>query len=207
MTGSCSSREDGFTLLEMLVALSLMAVIGVYLSSAIGTGRRAWELRDRIEDASSVAAVREFMRRQVEQAWPAYERTDASKQRLVFSGRPDRIEFVSPISDGTNWGGLYRFVISKDTGTAAVRIAGDLFRSSSIQSAAAFDRDILDSVRNLEFSYFGSPSPNVKPDWHDNWSSNSGLPQLVRVKIGMQSDSTTAWPELVVGLALANPRE
>jgi general secretion pathway protein J len=205
MTDVRSHREDGFTLLEMLVALSLMAVIGLYLSSAVGTGRRAWELRDRIEDASSTATVREFLRRQVEQAWPAYERTDIGEQRLVFSGEPDRIEFVSPISDGTNWGGLYRFVISKAKSETTLRIVGDLHRSSTEKSAAAFDTTILESVQSFKISYYGSASPNAKPEWHDNWNSIAGLPQLVRMEIGMAPESTVAWPDLIVSLALRSP--
>src|SRR5690349_516259 len=186
-------QATGFTLLEMLVALTLMALIGVYLSSAIGTGRRAWELRDRIDESSSTSTIREFLRRQIEQAWPAFESTGSGEQRLVFSGSADRIEFVSPLSDGTNWGGLYRFVISENAGGAAIHVTGDLFRPGGTRSAAAFDRDLLNSVQKLSFSYYGSTSPDVKPDWHDTWLSDSGLPQLVLMKIELSPGSTIAW--------------
>ena len=182
-----------------------MAVIGVYLSSAIGTGRRVWELRDRIEDASAVAGICEFLRRQIEQAWLAFERTEAGDQRLVFSGMRDRIEFVSPISDGTNWGGLYRIVISEKSNGTSIHIAGDLFRTTGARTVAAFDRDLLDFIQGLSFSYFGSTSPDEKSDWHDNWSSNKGLPQLVRMKVDIAAGSKISWPDLIVGLASRNP--
>jgi len=206
MTGAWLRREDGFTLLEMLIAVSLMALIGIYLSSAISSGRRVWEMHDRIEDASSVVTVRDFLRRQLQQVWPAFELTETGEHRLVFSGQPYRIEFVSPMSDGTNWSGLYRIGIYKETDTdrAAIRIVGDLFRPNGAGSAAAFDRNLLDSIESLEFSYFGSPNPLDEAAWYDQWNAEFGLPRLIRVRVRLPPDSPLDWPDIIVGLELGS---
>lgn len=210
MSAKLLRANEGFTLLEVLVALALMALmalIGVYLSGAIGSGRRAWEIREHIAEDAAIGTAREFLRRQIEQIWPAFEPTQSGEHRLVFSGAPDRLEFVSPISDGTNWGGLYRFVIAPDQARSSptIRVAGDLFRPDTRSTGAAFDVPIIGLGGSMSFSYFGPPSADAQPVWQDHWNSKSGLPWLIRLSVTFPEGSSMIWQDLIVHLKLAKP--
>jgi general secretion pathway protein J len=195
----------GFTLLELLIALSLLALMALYLSAGIGTGRRVWETRASIEDRETLTAVREFLRQRIEETWPAHKRLASDEIRLVFDGSEDRLEFVSPLEAGANWSGLYQFVI-RAGGEGQVRnleIAGDLFRPQEQSTAAKFHRPLLVAVEAIHFAYFGSPSPDSPPVWSSTWPPAQGMPYLVRIKVDFPEGDPRRWSDLIISLRLA----
>jgi hypothetical protein len=55
----------------------------------------------------------------------------------------------------------------------------------------------LPAISSVRLSYFGSMKDNEGPDWHDSWSNQGKLPDLVRVRVTF-SDRRLGWPDLVV---------
>src|SRR5262249_21624311 len=133
------------------------------------------------------------------------ERGETGEYRLAFRGDQTGVEFVSTISDGTNWGGLYRFVIGEDRRmrAPAILVSADLFRPQGGKTAAAFERPILAPIEGVEFSYFGPPAAGTPAMWTDHWLPENGLPWLIRMNVRLPPGSRQSWPELVIELKLA----
>src|SRR3546814_2043043 len=86
----------GFTLVELLVSLGLMALVGLMLLSGISSGRRVWERADsRTNDAESIAAAQSLFRNILERAYPA-TRFDGSAPFVDFRGESDSVSFIGP---------------------------------------------------------------------------------------------------------------
>src|SRR3546814_16958062 len=86
----------GFTLVELLVSLGLMALVGLMLLSGISSGRRVWERADsRTNDAESIAAAQSLFRNILERAYPA-TRFDGSATFVAFRGESDSVSFIGP---------------------------------------------------------------------------------------------------------------
>src|ERR1700674_5801628 len=80
-------REAGFTLVELLVALSLFSLLALVLFGSLRFGLRAWELgtahADRVED---VMFAQNLLRRLVADAYPLFAFDNPIHSRLDFDG-------------------------------------------------------------------------------------------------------------------------
>jgi len=97
----------GFTLVELLIALVLIAVILVLMFSGLRLGSRAWEgieiVSERVND---LRVARNFLDRTLRQVRPASIVVDGEEQP-VFAGDAASLEFVAPLSEHVGIPGLY----------------------------------------------------------------------------------------------------
>ena len=94
-------RGGGFTLLEVLVAVVIMAVIMTTAFGALRLGGRSWEAGvTRASDNESFRAVADLLRRQVSQViemrWP-----DDRENLIAFEGTSGQLRFVAPAPQRT----------------------------------------------------------------------------------------------------------
>jgi general secretion pathway protein J len=194
-------REAGFTLVELLVALALLALIAVYLASAFGAGRRVWDMRARIEDQETMTSTREFLRRQIEATWPALEAMPNGALRLKFEGRTDALRFVTHFDASANWAGLYDLKLRRNDDELAV--SGDLSRPDSMPTQAHFDRTLLSGIEAIRFAYFGRREGDAEAVWYPDWPTENGLPSLIRISVDFAQGDGRQWRDLIIAPRLA----
>ena len=192
-------RQKGFTLLELVVAITLMGLVLVVLYSGLRLGLNGWDSGERRAEASNrLRSVQEFLRRQLAQSMTVYETNDDRRERfVVFAGRSEGIEFVAPMPALLGQGGLYRMWIEMADGQLRLRqrpyLPGD--------PAAGEERVnvLLEGVSTMEWAYFGPERDNDQesPRWHADWTSTERRPLLVRLNLTLRGES---WPDLVVAL-------
>jgi len=101
------ARHRGFTLVELLIALVLLAIILFLLFSGLRLGSRAWEGVDTVsERVSDLRVARNFIERMLRQTRPVALMVDGAAMP-VFAGEPNRIELVAPLSEHVGIPGLY----------------------------------------------------------------------------------------------------
>lgn len=99
--------ERGFTLVEMLIALSILAIIMVLVFSGLRLGSRAWEGVETVtERTAELRLARNFLERVLRQARPTYVIFDG-EQRPVFGGDGGGFEIAAPLSDQVGIPGMY----------------------------------------------------------------------------------------------------
>lgn len=100
--GSC-----GFTLVELLIALSLMGLITLLLFSGLRVGIRAWEgVAAASERTAPVRLAHELLGRTLAQAH-AVQVVSEAESRLLFGGTPESLELASPLGQHVGIPGLY----------------------------------------------------------------------------------------------------
>lgn len=97
----------GFTLVELLIALAMVALIALLLFSGLRLGSRAWEGVDAsAERTGAMRLANEFLARTLTQVRPATLVVD-EEEVSVFAGDEERLEFVAPLSDHVGVPGVY----------------------------------------------------------------------------------------------------
>jgi general secretion pathway protein J len=194
------STSRGFTLVEVLVAVSLLSLLLGLLFGAMRTGMRSWQAAERRIDAAEVAGQAErFLTRIITQAQPAQggggKGTSAMAGRGrgandassgIFSGTSERFSVVAPGVDALPRAGLYRYDVFFAPRTGS-REAGDLwvrihpYRPGEESDAAP--RLLRENLAGFEVRYFGVVEDREPAEWVEWWPEEADrLPLLVEIR-------------------------
>ena len=214
MSGRIIKRIDtaGFTLLEMLIGLTLLGVLLILIYSALNIGLRAWDTGDqRASEASHQRIVQSFLRRELAQVFPIRWRGIA-ESRIAFEGSNKDIKFVTALNlgasvkeGGLQWGHLY---LADDTTPDGKRRQSLFLKRESFDLHAkdwsglddAKPTRLIEGVKEIGISYFGAENDTSDAKWADEWNLPLRVPLLV--KISVKTDLGRDVPDLVVALKL-----
>jgi general secretion pathway protein J len=195
---SVMQSEAGFTLLELLIAMTLLGFLSVLMFTGLRFGKRAWETA---EDATGLSnKVRTFqysLREDIARAYPLLEVVDATHANIAFDGAADRLSFLVPGMDGISSGEMARVTIdarhTKSGSEIEVSAAPELAASDATRTRTIE----LPGVTALEFAYLGADKPTDALTWRDSWSGRTKFPALVRVS-ARSAHGDAVWPELIM---------
>ncbi|MBX3725769.1 MAG: prepilin-type N-terminal cleavage/methylation domain-containing protein [Xanthomonadales bacterium] len=193
-------RSRGFTLIEVVLAMILVAMIMAIAVGAIRMSRKAAERGEqRIEAVNSIRVTQEFVRRQLSRSVPLAFAADRREGRNhVFAGKEREITFVAPMPGYLSSGGPYVQSLSIERGRLVFNhrlLLGD-------EDDAAEPVFLLDRIRRGRFEFRGIDERGRLGDWRDDWEDPSRTPMMVRLSIDFDRDSGLTWPVLEVPLLI-----
>jgi general secretion pathway protein J len=197
--------QRGFTLLELLISITLLGLILVLLFGGLRLGVRSWDaVQKQVDNLNSVRAIESFLRREMEAIYPYRWQTPPSTS-LAFVGERGRVRFVAPMPSRIGVGGLYAISLELERSGSGRRLLWKhLPISPQVRDFSALEQAPemvlagaeLSAVDDIWLTYFGRESPSSEPRWVERWESNSALPLLVRIQVRFADGSE--WPDFVV---------
>jgi len=190
--------EAGFTLVELLVALAVTAMIASFVLGGLDYARRTWAIsRDR-EAAGEVDAAAMQLRVLLARTMPAITIDDDSRlARLLFAGSADSLTFVT-LSEATAFrGGLMRVRLSwQDRPPAPGRpatlvVSTAVFRANPGLVVEAEPVVLFRRVAALSLTYFGILELGQPPQWQSQWLGRDRTPLLVLAAIELTGNGGT----------------
>ncbi len=167
----------GFSLVETLVALVIIALLAALASQGI---RQARQIQERFAaDAARLEEdekLRQWLMRTLGNVTLPKSEDDSAVVGL--RGSSIAMQFVAPLPQSLFHRATARYVLSWRQ-----RPSGDLTISwapSSVSQAEATDSILLADASDFSFSYYG-PTAADSSDWSSQWDRRS-LPQIVRVQ-------------------------
>jgi general secretion pathway protein J len=187
-------KPRGFTLLELLIAVTLLAALTALLFGGVRAGvDGAARLDRRLEAVDDLRIAQTVLRRLLTAAQPLAQVPGG--RLIAFDGRGDGIDFIAALPPALG-GGLAQLRLRLDkTGRL------ELLRAPLGKDGAGFDFAtadtslLLDKAKEITLDYFG-PDSTGKPAWFKSWREVDALPTLVRLRV--DSPSPLPWPELVI---------
>lgn len=203
------SSARGFTLIEMLLALTLLAAMMVMVYTGLNLGVRAWNAGDaHVTEASHLRIVQGFLRRELAQVFPVRWRGIA-ESKIAFEGAKTELKFVTALNldAGLHDGGLQwaRLALAEDEEGRGRALY--LFREPFDIQAKDFgglDKAkpvrLMGGLEGIEISYFGSDNDVNDPAWSSEWTSALRMPRLIRIHFN--TGRGRPLPDLVVATQL-----
>ena len=198
-----SARAAGFTLLELLIALSIVGVLLAIAFGGLRMGIAAWTRgADRAELQQRARGLSQLLVRTVGGAYP-YQGflLEGGEKRLLFSGAEHRMELVSqtPALPSGVPAAFTAVVIALEDdaqGRALVVRQRVLPNRDPFKDATVALRD--PTVQGLELRYLSSEG-----SWSDSWDveSEKKLPSAIRIRVStLKGDRLEPSPPVTVSI-------
>lgn len=181
--------EQGFTLVELLASLVIVAVVMALLGSSVRTLAASWDRQiTRLEDSDVLARSISVFRRDV-RSLRQFSTGAARDQKLAFAGRARSVTFVSSTVRAPSDRGLtvinYSF---RRNGRflQLIRRTGQFKTGVPVSNVALRNPVVLvDGLSGGTLSYRGLVAK--KTGWTRNWRDLASLPDVVRLRLRLPS--------------------
>jgi type II secretory pathway component PulJ len=195
-------NESGFSLLEALVATTLVALLAAVLFGSVTIGVRVMDSGTRHADmANQITIAQNFLRNHLAQAHAGRITASGTLLAPTFDGRSDALAFVELAPEHPPIG-LKRMTVRTERTGDGLRLVASW---SAVQRGATtkpiHESVLLQKLASVEFAYFGTDDPARTPAWRAEWQGRAALPSLVRLRVGFAKDRPPQ--DFIVALRLA----
>lgn len=203
--------QRGFTLLELLISLTLLGLILVLLFGGLRLSVRSWDsVQRQVDNLNSVRSVENFLRRELERIHP-YRWKATPGPRFAFVGERHKLNFVAPLPSRIGTGGLYAIALELEQTSSGRRLTWKHvpvdpsmrdFSSLEPMKEMQLVGTELNTVDDIWLSYFGRENEATAPRWVERWDSVVTMPLLIRIQVRFADGSQ--WPDFVVAPMLTS---
>jgi general secretion pathway protein J len=184
----------GFTLLELMVSITILSLIITISYSALRMGTRSWDASiQNIDKNTNIRSAIELIKNKVEQIYPMDWRVNG-KQVIAFQGDREAVKFIAPSPQGRELGEYFEYFFVIDKGMEDSKLM--LYYEPHDPDVDEFlvnwespNRVILDGLKGGSFAFFGKTSTNNQEEWSENWGEDSRtLPSAVQIILTGQEE-------------------
>ena len=188
----------GFTLIEVVLALTIFALMGAILYGAFSLSHSAVEKSEANSTRNQKQrALADLLGNYVRSAFPY--RVSAQDQTIKFAGESDSLTFVSAYSQGMGGRGMAKITIAKEddgNGRASLKLAETApvrFDAESGAAGQSFSVVLQADAREFRLAYLDPQAEDEK--WEDRWNGEERrmLPRAVRISYRDENGKEVRW--------------
>jgi general secretion pathway protein J len=195
-------RDAGFTLIDMVVSIVLLALLMALIPSALRLAHRGPEIAAELDRRGAADAGLNFIERHLAEASAIFQRGEDGRLQIVFVGNPDAITFVAPVTFLAGENGLARFdvTIGRDAqGQIGVLGAWRAWQpvvsvstpGARVAVVPSKSRLLVADATTLRARYFGSLQDQQPPEWSSPWPRADALPDMVELQVSALGETRT----------------
>lgn len=188
---SSSQRLRGFTLIEVVVAMTILSLIVLATLTAMRTlGQTQAKLEQRAESTARMRAVTDFLRRNLEQARPVLMFEGGQPVSRFFYGTEDELYWAAPMPIPGLQGGLAAVHLRLNSDNQLILLVRDSVNFMPWGDETPYI--LANQVDDFNVSYRAHPWE----DWVSEWETITA-PSHVRISLQV---SERYWPDLIVAV-------
>jgi prepilin-type N-terminal cleavage/methylation domain-containing protein len=190
----------GFTLIEVVLALSIFALIGAVLYGAFSLSHSAVaKSQASFEDNQKLRSFTDLLGSYVRSAYPY--RQSVQDTTVFFDGQEDQLTFVSSISLAMGGRGMSKIRVAweaAEEGEGAIQLEEEVpvrFNLSEDRDPGGLRNDVIirERVKDFRFAYLDPKSEDER--WEERWDGREklALPRAVRLSYRDHNGKEIRW--------------
>ncbi len=206
-----NQKISGFTLIEVLIVMTLLGIMMVLLFSSLKICADSWHKgENKIAQVNEVAVVYNFFQQHLAVAKPLLNDLKKSdlQATLAFQGKNQSLQFVSSFPASVGRLGLQLFTVKMDKEddkqVLKVTITPFFPMENADTEQSREEVVLLKGVSDFSIAYFGTEdgmeNNMSNAAWHDEWLDKTIQPSLIKITI--KQDDETFWPEMLIALKI-----
>jgi len=195
-----AGKPAGFTLLEVIISLTITAVMLVIIFGAMRVGVRAWEKGEQdLDERLRNRVVLDMMKRQLASIAFREQKEEGKNRFLSVKGDKTSLRFISNVAllTSNEFGVVFvRYIVGDDTesnGKQIEIIEKNLVFIDPEDDPDKFGMDdrltILSGISDVSFNYLKRGEEGDE-EWQDSWDPDTekGFPAAFKVEITAKED-------------------
>jgi prepilin-type N-terminal cleavage/methylation domain-containing protein len=208
LTARRAQSSTGFTLIEVVLALTIFALMGTILYGAFSLGHSAVEKSENgFARSQKLRTVSDLLASYVRSAYPYRE--SEQDQSIYFAGEVDSLTFVSAYSHGMGGRGMAKISIAKGEagdGRVTIQLEETVPVRLSDEDGGAGQTHHLTIQENLKDFRLAYLDPQAEAEqWEDRWDAKERrfLPRAIRFVFIDQNGKEVRWVFPLMMMVLA----
>jgi general secretion pathway protein J len=206
-----NKTSQGFTLIEVLIAMTLLSMMVVLLFGSLKICADSWYKGEKkIAEVNEMAVVYHFFQQHLALAKPLVHdiKNNTLQASLAFQGKKQSVQFASafPASAGRLGVQLFTLSMQKEDGQQVIKVKITPL-SPLDDTQTQEDVVLLTGVSDFSIAYFGSDdgmdNTLSNASWHEEWLEKTTHPRLL--KISIKRDDGLFWPDMLIALKITEP--
>ena len=197
-------QAQGFTLIEVLIAMTLLSMMMVLLFASLKICADSWEKgENKINEVNEFAVVYSFFHQHLSLAHPLWNDFSSEEKTFSFQGSAHSLQFVSAMPASAGRSGLQLFSVDLQSDNNDRFINVTLMPFFPLAEGAAWHKEddiLINHVSGFTLTYFGSDDGISLGSWQDEWLAKNSLPRLVKINITLDNDIIC--PEMIIELKI-----
>lgn len=183
---SPSDAQAGFSLIDMLVALTLLAVMSGLMTVFLGQVRTIGRLQQDTQALNELDALLSYLQQSIGGAMPLALVQSPAERRRYLEGSASKMQFVEIARQGSQSYGLRETEIAVE-GTGEAKTLVQSFRPRRLdrdaQATATVSVELATELHEVVFQYLSYEPSTHKRFWADDWRGRSDLPAAIRIRL------------------------
>ena len=197
-----TDQAKGFTLIEVLIAMTLLSIMVVLLFGSLKICADSWEKGEsKIAEVNEIAVVYNFFQRHLSVAQPLWnDLSEDGERTFAFQGKAQSLQFVSafPASAGRSGLQLFSLDLQNEDNHQVINVTiTPFFPVVEGEEWHKEEVTLIKDVTEFTMAYYGSDGGDSEV-WQDQWLDRDVLPRLVKINIELENG--IFWPEMIIEL-------
>ena len=192
-------RQSGFTLLEMIVVVTVLGFLMIGLTHGVRTGLALWEAQSRrVGDTAELDAAARILRSLLSGIAPPPSSGVAAGAAgsSQLKGTAASLTFVGDLPTGL--GTTQRADITLELSQGHLVLVWTPYRheSSTAPAPQPTKTELLGNVERLDLAYWGTAPSAQEAGWQSAWDGPA-IPELVRIRLVFGENDRRRFPDLI----------